>query len=280
MKTLSDLVDFLSPSRLAGWSRCQQQWFYIWAEGSRRRPTASMNFGNAADRASNDVYMNKIAMGETETAERTRELWREHWQTEADQVEDWQGEDRGAMTDEGVAMIGEWRERVALHVKPLAVQKLIEVEVDSRQSDRDHEANERAGVAQLFRVRGYVDVHAIVDGVETFCDLKVGRKYWGAADFMRQLQPAAYSLAGVDRFQFHTLRRVRDRRKVVRVIARTVTATDRKHFVATAGIARRQIAHACSTGDFLPNRNQTLCSKRWCGFWRRCVQQHGGSVAD
>ncbi len=33
-------------------------------------------------------------------------------------------------------------------------------------------------------------------------------------------------------------------------------------------------------GFFAPNRSHYLCSRKYCGFWRRCQQEFGGEVSE
>ncbi|MDP9171444.1 MAG: hypothetical protein M3N54_12560, partial [Acidobacteriota bacterium] len=33
-------------------------------------------------------------------------------------------------------------------------------------------------------------------------------------------------------------------------------------------------------GWFAPNRNSTMCSRRYCSFWRACTAEFGGTVND
>jgi hypothetical protein len=34
------------------------------------------------------------------------------------------------------------------------------------------------------------------------------------------------------------------------------------------------------TGLYIPNRVGFLCSRRYCGYWRRCEREFGGAVKE
>jgi hypothetical protein len=34
------------------------------------------------------------------------------------------------------------------------------------------------------------------------------------------------------------------------------------------------------TGLYIPNRAGFLCSRRYCGYWRRCEREYGGAVKE
>lgn len=55
----------------------------------------------------------------------------------------------------------------------------------------------------------------------------------------------------------------------------------------TPGAAGRQlverlyplVAEGIAGGLYLPNRSSSLCSRRYCSFWRECIREFGGEVA-
>ena len=54
----------------------------------------------------------------------------------------------------------------------------------------------------------------------------------------------------------------------------TVTEADRRYAEALYPMVQDSIRE----GIFLPRRNSPLCSRKYCGFWKICEQEYGGSV--
>lgn len=274
---IADLVDYVSPSRLGVWLRCQQQWAFIYIERLRRAPNAAIAYGNAFDSTADQVYLAKLGFGDTPSADDAASIFAAAWDIDSEKVEDWQGADRGELLDEGVALAAHWRERVAVHVKPNRLQ--VPVALDLVVPTQHHEANARLGVSNGFRMRGYADMVAEIEGRDVVVDHKASAKSWSAVDVIRSTQATFYGSAlNVPWFQLHVARRTR--KPTVQILGRRVRERDLQYLVHETAIARRQIARACQTGDFIPNRQQPMCSKRWCAFWRECVAKHGGVVPD
>jgi hypothetical protein len=56
----------------------------------------------------------------------------------------------------------------------------------------------------------------------------------------------------------------------------TVTEADRRYAEALYPMIQESIRE----GIFLPRRNSPLCSRKYCGFWKICMQEYGGEVRD
>jgi hypothetical protein len=37
---------------------------------------------------------------------------------------------------------------------------------------------------------------------------------------------------------------------------------------------------AMRAGLYVPNRNSSLCSRKYCSFWKQCEQDYGGQVDE
>jgi hypothetical protein len=263
--------DQLSPSRLDGWFRCQQQWRYIYLDGIRRAPSIALAFGKAFDETANEVYGHKGLTGDTLPVQDVQSIFAGYWDKEAQHVSDWSDDgeaaDRGALLDSGVGIASKWRDEIAQHVQPIAIQERVEIPaVDPRTGD-------------AFTVLGFVDLIGEANGQRFIADAKTSKRKWSPDQAIRSLQPAIYSQGtGLSAFQFHV--GVRTKTPAVQNVTIDVTDTDRDFAIKRILIARRQITHAMKTGDFLPNRQSVLCTKRHCGFWEQCVKDNGGTVVE
>lgn len=278
------LVTNVSVSKLGQWTRCQQQFEFTYLEGLRRPPSAAIALGNAFDRTATSAYLDRMFLGSLPGSEELDGTFASIFEEEACQVEDWEDNDRGKMLDSGIEITREWKARVAIHVDPLRCQEPIEVKV----GEVDKKAQDECaalGIEPEFKIIGFADLRGRTrtkDGgtKEFIADHKVGKKAWGDADIVKSLQAVAYTLgSGLPEFQLHVGRRMSKGIKFD-VLARQVHPAEHEALIRRVQIARRQMANAVRTGDFLPNREHQLCSQRWCGFWRECVAKHGGLVAE
>ena len=271
--TLADLVDAMSPSRSDLWAKCQWAFFARYVLGIRRPPTAAMAWGNAHDGAANAVYVDKLATGATMPVDEAAERYAESWNVARIDVEDWEDADPGTFLDQGVALTREWHKRAATKVEPVSVQVRVERAI--------HEPD-----GSTWTLLGYVDLIGDVPTAgggtrRVVIDHKASGRYWTAADVIRSSQGPAYSIGtGVEPFSLHVgTRRGKSKSVAWKSLTLTIGQTDRDGWLIRTSIARRQIAAAYRTGDFLPNRGHMLCSRRWCGFWRECERANGGRVA-
>ncbi len=56
----------------------------------------------------------------------------------------------------------------------------------------------------------------------------------------------------------------------------SITDADRKYAEAVYPMVQDSIKE----GIFLPRRNGSLCSRRYCGFWQNCEKEFHGIVKD
>lgn len=278
------VVDTMSASRLELYERCPESFMQRYVLGRRTPPGGAAAMGNAIDSLSNTLYLEKLQTHETPDAKECQDFFAAAFDSEAAKVHEWDTPDaRDIYLDRGVAGVANWRDRCAQFVQPTREpQYPILMNVDSS----DPEADESVGIAPRFKVIGRVDVIATIRAPklqvesEVVIDQKASRKTYGSNDIYRSAQPPIYTGAlGIPNFQFHNLRTdvVKPR---VQVIRTSVPQGAVDHVVHRMELARRNIARGYHSGDWFPNRNNMLCSRRWCGFWEACERRHGGKVTD
>lgn len=279
-RELQRVLDSFSASKLEMAERCMQAFAFRYLEGRRAPPNAARAMGNAVDATANAVYFEKLQTHTTPPTEDAAARFAAWWDQEASKVPDWQDEKPGELLDAGVASVRQWRDSVAVHVQPVMEPQVhLEWNATSPHPERDAVA----GIGSTFAVQGVTDLVAevpTVDGrrLQTVVDHKASGKAWNAGDVMRSAQPPVYQRAtGVGMFQFHVLRQgLKEPRTTI--VGLQVPASAADHVVVRMSIARRNIARAWRSGDWTPNRNHVLCSRRWCGFWQECERRHGGMV--
>lgn len=256
------IVEPMSPSRLWTWETCHERFFHQYVIGTRTPKSAAQAFGTAFDDTANKVYAEKLHTGTTTKRHDVSELFREQWRASAEVVEVWEDDKPDELTDIGTVMAGQWRDQIAVELQPVEVQtKAMFVHPD-------------------VTIRGYADV--VADrrtGGRIIGDQKTAKKRWNKTTVDRNVQSVAYALGkGIDDFEFHV--GVKTANPSIQLIQTRVSPRDKAGLILRASIAKRDILHALRTGDFAPNRNHYLCTKRHCAFWRECIKRHGGRVAD
>lgn len=264
--TLDQLIGTVSPSRLETAQRCLAQFLFRYVERRPERFNASMQFGNAADAASGESYRDKMRTGRTPSAKDVQARFADEWDWAATAVDDWGEEKRGDLLDVGTRAMATWRDRIADFVQPAAVQEdLTQVVTDATSGDS-------------FALRGIIDVRGVAAALPVVADLKTSGKLYRADTFQRKFQPTAYTLlTGTPTFQYHVL--TTQRTPQTQVLQCAVADHERVAFLRRAAMLRRQVATAFRTGDWLPNRTHTLCSRRYCDHWETCEKRFGGRVA-
>lgn len=267
------LVDVQSPSRVALFLRCQFAWSCRYVHGLVSPPTAAIAWGNAHDRTANDVYSQKARTGASPGSKDAIDRYAARWSEQAREVPDWREESAGKLLDLGVALTRLWAKRAVPYVQPIATQREIRLTV----KDPQHERPE-------FTVRGIIDLVAsiVVRGIPTptVVDHKASRRRITVSDSLRSLAGPVYCAgSGVDAFDLHA-----GRRNLHSVdwqsVRRTITKAEQNATLALVAKARRLMEQSVRTGDFLPNRQHHLCSRRWCAWWQVCERSNGGRVPE
>lgn len=251
--------DYISPSQAGMFLRCQQQWKYRYVDGIKSPPSAAMAFGSAFDSTANSVYSEKILTGETAPANDCSDRFAAEWDKASANIQDWEEEQPGKLLDTGVALAGLWREDIAVNTQPTAVQVQANLEVDG------------------IKITGVIDTVAEKEGKVVVHELKTKAKSITETDMVRSLQVPVYAhAAGTDTVQWDVC--VKTKVPKTQVVPVQVTTEDVRGALNQLVIAKRVIEATVKTGDFLPNRQQTLCSRRWCAYWQQCESDHGGRV--
>jgi len=263
--TADHLIGTLSPSRIATAQRCLAQFAFRYVERLPTTSSPALQFGVAMDAVSTAAYRVKMKSGETPAAKDVADRFAAEWDFAAAAVEQWGDDDRGSLLDSGTRGAKLWRESIATHVVPLAVQEHLSATVVDP-TTRDP-----------FTLHGYLDLRRAQPGGSVVADLKTSRARFQAARLSREWQPAAYTLlAGTATFEYHVL--TTTKQPEMQVLRAHVSDSDRSAFLVRAGMLRRQVVTALRSGDWLPNRTHVLCSRRYCDHWAACEARYGGKV--
>lgn len=268
MVTLADIIDVVSPSKLDAAQQCMAKILFRYVEHLPRTYRADGQFGTAIDQAGNDFYRAKIKTKRNPTKKRLAELFESAWEFEAGAVDEWQGETRHTLLDKGVEMIELWRSRIAQHVQPESAQKPVTMEVPD------------VITGGTFRLTGIIDMIGRTTGPHlSVVDLKQSLTRYPESRITRSFQPASYTILGKENvFEFHVV--TRQATPQIQILRAVISDDDRRSMLLRASMIRRQIGHAFTSGDWLPNRTHQLCSRRYCEFWHTCEKRFGGRVPE
>jgi len=261
-----DLITTMSPSRLGCAQQCLAKFAFRYVDKLRGATSAALQFGRAFDEAGAAVYAAKMTTGTTLPSSDVQARFAAEWDFAAGAVDDWGEDSRGGLLDSGTRGVALWRDRIAQHVQPVAVQE------DLRATVVD------PATGEPFQLRGVIDVRgSTISNPAVVADIKTSARVYQPARFAREWQPAAYTLlAGTPTFEYHVVTSAKA--PETQVLRAVVSDGDRTAFLRRAAMLRRQIAHAARTGDWLPNRTHVLCSRRYCEHWAACEQRYGGRV--
>lgn len=266
-RAIGDVIGRMSPSRLDVAQRCLAQFRFRYVDPDPKRvPHAwRMAFGSAMDDAANGVYNVKLRDATTPSAADAADRFAEAWDYNSTLVDEWEGSSRGQVLDVGTQGARLWRDNIAQYVQPThAPQHHAEREiVDPRNQDK-------------WTLHGYIDLMCNVKGIDVVSDLKTSGKRYNANAFVNS-QPAAYTLlTGVPVFSYHII--TSTKQPQTQVLQAHIADDVRDMYVLRSGMLRRQIRNAHMSGDWLPNRQHMMCSKRYCDQWARCEAEFGGEV--
>ena len=294
MSTSSPL-DHVSCTKFDMGMRCWYAFFRRYILGEKTPPGAALIFGRADDQTKNAVYEKKIETHETMTIPACQEVFSSEFDDvikNEDEI-DWHDDNRGELKDRGVALIGHWRTEIAIKTKPVAVQGKFSVPIEYTHQGDLH-AFEFMGywdfVEEMMSDNGEVRKKRVVT------DNKTSGKRWGKSKVAESSQGVGYALAaeldpelkelGVDPSEVHFHIVVKSKTPVVQHpdtdphLVRVTDAEERSGFSKILSKFHLAVASNIKTGNWLPNRANYLCSKKWCGYWRVCQKEHGGVIKD
>lgn len=280
------ILSTVSPSKLELWNKCQYQWYRRYVLGERKPPRAAAAFGKGIDAGANTYYREKLVKKEPDE-HHTRELWAEHVAQSVAEVQEWPADETpAAMVSEATRLAPAWRKQIATRVEPLMIQREFDLMFQESCPDKPGVPHKHG---DAWRMNGVVDLIGTVLSDCGFAtevatiDLKTAGRSWSEKEAVQGMQAPAYVFAvrrglqlQTSLFQYHVL--VRTKEPKVQVLERVVDEAELAGYARRASRARMQIANAIETNIFLPNRTHTLCSQRWCAWWRECQAEFGGII--
>jgi len=250
-----EATDVLSPASVNQFVYdCQAKWMYKRVFGYPDKPSAALALGKAVHSAVEANYRQKIDTREDLPTEGVVAVFMDELTRELDGVELDKTESVADLREAGEVMTKIYMEQCAPRIQPAA----LEVHVTGKIGD--------------VPVQGFIDL-LDVDG--NIIDLKTKKQKPSGIDPGYRLQVSTYAMLeprSNGRARLDTMTKT----KTVGWYPQTleIGASDRKHAERLYSITRDQM----QAGVFIPNRGSHLCSRKYCAYADRCVEDYGGSV--
>lgn len=256
MEQKSLLAEVLSPSQVLQFLNCPAKWMFRYLRELKEPGTAEKALGKAFHETVARNFRQKIDTARDLPLAECLEFFREALGRHLQELLPRRGEHPTEMLDVGGVMVAKYLEEAAPSIQPAAVESKV------------------SGAIGGVKVSGYVD---LLDVLGRIIDSKTAVKPFRGIAHDHRLQLATYSIitaasSGACRVDTVT------KGKTVRVIQKSfmVSEADRRYLEKVYPMVQASVRN----GVFLPRRNSALCSRTFCGFWRVCEREFGGSVRD
>ncbi|MFQ5503452.1 MAG: PD-(D/E)XK nuclease family protein [Planctomycetota bacterium] len=281
-----------SPSRIGMIRDCPQKWAYIYVEGKRRPPTAALQYGTAWDRfttAEDGYWAEKMQTGHDLSPAQARELFAANWKQEAEEIEEWGDDDYDVLQRIGLQATEMWVPEIGNKYLVHGIQHRWQLGLNEGEFSINGILD-----ATLFRIGADEGQDkAVIHDEKTSKTSWIGKTGRNAGKPNKKatasLQAAGYTLAAtvdpslegtVDPTRFVFNVHVKTKTPQIQQVEVPVEAKQHETYLRIAEASRRQQIDMIDRNYFPPNRENNMCSKAWCPFWRECVKTHGGTVPE
>jgi CRISPR/Cas system-associated exonuclease Cas4 (RecB family) len=248
--------EVLSPSQARTFLSCAAKWYFRYVLGLREPKTGSLAVGSAFHKAITENFRRKIASGRDLPLGEVAEIYDHEWQSQLAEADLRDDEDRDELHRVGAALTEKYLTEAAATIQPAAVEQFVE------------------GVIGGVKVQGYVD---LLDTEGRIIDLKTAAKKPTGISHDYAFQLTSYTMitpgaSGECRLDTIT------KTKTIQIVQEPwrIGADDRRY----AETMYPMVQDGMRTGLYIPNRAGFLCSRRYCGYWRRCEREYGGTVKE
>lgn len=249
-------AEILSPSQVRCFMDCQVRWWFKYGLKLPEPQTGNLALGKAVHSAIAENFAQKLDTREDLPVAGILALYRQAWAEECEQTEFRDDEDASELRACGEALVAKYMDEVAPALDPAAVEMRVEGEI--------------AGV----RVRGWIDL-LDVDG--RIIDLKTAARRPSSIEPDHRFQVATYTQltpGASGQARLDTLVKTKSPALVTQsfhVGCQDLLAT-RTLYALAQRTMRAEL--------YMPNRLSLTCSRRNCGYWRRCERELGGEVPE
>tara|TARA_R100000700_G_C3178529_1_gene154301 strand:+ start:1884 stop:2696 length:813 start_codon:yes stop_codon:yes gene_type:complete len=257
----------LSPSSITQYLKCSAQFMFRKLIGNKP-PSIALLYGKSVDEAINVDMEQKILTRKNLPMDDIKDAFVTEWDENKDDTEFHSNDKPDALREIGINSVGHWSDTVAQDIQPKFVQKKLAVEFDDFDFD----------ILQFADVITEDDV--IIDnktaGRSVSKNKKSGRL---VIPHDHRLQLTMYDLGyevnestkakslGLDYL-------IKTKTPKVQQSRWMPNQQDRQYVLGLM----EHVANGVKKEVFIPNRNNMMCSKRFCAYWQECEKKYGGRV--
>lgn len=245
---------YVSHSQIDMFCRCPLSYKFRYIDGIKAPPSAAAAIGQSVHRTAEHNNKQKLFTREDISAEDAKNIFSDAWEELAPSVAFEEGENPGAVKDQGISLVDLLMAEVAPTIQP----KAVELEFNQAFTNTDYE------------LKGYIDV---VTEENIIIDLKTKGKSPSDFEVAQNSQITAYYLGHKNIYGEYP----KGARMDFLVKTKTPKYVPKDTWRTPEQISQwldlvENIARAIRAGIFFPNPQSTLCSPKWCGYWNICPQ--------
>lgn len=290
---LADILPrgYLSVSQIKTVLKCPHQWELLYLENVPRGTSARLFQGVAVHKAVETVLSVRLQTGTLPPLALATDTFADTFEADKGKVNDWEGQDEGAVKDLGVNCAKIYMQEAAAAATPVAVEqtffKIIKTadgkiklpvlgRIDSVQvqslNEQDYQnIREKVVAAQPKDVKeGAATALPTASKPLRVHDLKVVTNKWGEGKIKNDLQFLLYAGAtGIPDMQVDQL--VKGKAKIPRPHYEVLTEVITNKDVQDAVEVIQGVAKTIALGHFpRTDPSNWWCSETWCGVWKYC----------
>lgn len=285
---LADILPrgYLSVSQINTLVHCPHSWELQYVDRKPRKTSVRPFQGVQVHRAVEKVLDAKLKTGKALTLDAALDVFSDEFEKSKGMIEDWEGEDPGAVKDTGVKCTRAYHEEASAAATPVEVEKTFSTTIKSSDGKihlpvfgridsiqvQTHTEQEYQDIREKVAAAGE-DMEKALSLVKKplrVHDLKVVTDKWSESDLANDIQFAIY--AGVTHTpDVQVDQVVKGRAKVPRPRYEQLTGVMTNRDIAHAVDVAAGVAKTIGLGHFpmtLPD--SWWCSEKWCSMWRFC----------
>ena len=257
----------LSPSSITQYLKCSAQFMFRKTVGAKP-PGIALLYGKSIDEAINIDMNQKIESRENLPTNDIKDAFVTEWDNNKNAAEFHPTDKPDALREIGIDSVGNWSETIAKEIQPKAVQKKLAIQFD----DFDFDILQFADVITESGV--IIDNKTAGRSVSVS---KISNKLLVPHD--HRLQLTMYDIGyeanesikptglGLDYL-------IKNKKPKDQQARWKPNKQDRQYVLGLI----EHVANGVKKEVFIPNRNNMMCSKKFCGYWQECEKKYGGRV--
>lgn len=280
---LSDFLPrgYLSPSQVTMFLKCPRSWELAYVEKKPRKTVARMFQGIFVHQGVEAVLKERLTNGTLPPLELATDAFSDAFEGGKQHIEDWEGEDEGAVKDVGVKCTKAYYEEAAPDATPVHVEKTITAVFKSADGKVRLPVLGRLDSEQVqaHSEQEYQDIRAaIMSGGKTadikkplrIHDLKVTTDKWSDNDIQNDLQFTLYAgIEGIPDVQVDQV--VKGRAKVPRPRYEKLTGVITPKMFKHVENVMEGVGRSIALGHFpMTDPSNWWCGEKWCSMWTHC----------